>query len=87
MIRGHYIAVRTLAQWLIIYPNPRSASEGATGGEDQELQEIRAHLRDEGLKESPTLANYQATLDSQADLLRMQLKDMKDDPMLRRIFS
>ncbi|KAM6536256.1 hypothetical protein FALCPG4_002267 [Fusarium falciforme] len=80
-IQGHYDIARYLAQWLISGHKPAQADEGS------EMQDMRAQLGERGLMPTLSLRDYKAGISSEADVIRQQLRKMREDPDLKDYFS
>ncbi|RSL59723.1 hypothetical protein CEP54_007142 [Fusarium duplospermum] len=80
-IRGYHDIARYLAQWFVKGHQPAQADE------PQEMQDMRTQLDTEGLMPPFSLRDYNASLSSEADVIRQQLRKMKQDPELKDYFS
>ncbi|KAM0415952.1 hypothetical protein ACHAPT_013106 [Fusarium lateritium] len=84
-IRGHYEAATSLAQWLVKFCDPSPASN-MEGGQEMQMLQAGAKLSERGLKPVLTLRDFQASIESEADVLREELRKMREDPELKDLF-
>lgn len=69
-------------QWLM------NRSKGPAIEEDgKEMDEVRSKLHQAGLDDSYNLADFQATLDSESEIIWKKLQEMKADPTCKHMFS
>lgn len=86
-LAGQYRAIQRLAQWLVMYSNKPVSSEEDLASEAQDMKDLRAHLTSHGLGQNSSLADYQATLDKELEVLCKSLKEMKENPSMQHLFT